>query len=236
MPGRTIIITGASKGIGAAIAERFHHTDNDITDFVLLARESPQFDTLLEKLDADNPFRKRVHPHRIDLVDGESLAALLREIHSRIGTVHVLVNNAGFTAPQPLGGIDPAALERTFRVNLYAPVTIVNELLSLGNDFDLIVNIASTAGVAGRAGWLAYSASKAAVINMSEVMRAELKPHGTRVACLSPGRCATDLRRTLAPHEDPATIMQPSDVAEVVELLASDTGRLIDSGNLICRV
>jgi len=68
-----------------------------------------------------------------------------------------------------------------------------------------------------------------------EVMREELAIHGTRVVCISPGRCATDLRRKLAPDEDPSTIMQPEDVAAVIEMLTSDLGRLVDSQNLVVR-
>jgi 3-oxoacyl-[acyl-carrier protein] reductase len=83
---------------------------------------------------------------------------------------------------------------------------------------------------------MTYSASKAALINMSEVMREELAIYGTRVACISPGRCATDLRRTLAPDEDPSTIMQPEDVAAVIEMLASGPGRFIEGANLVVRL
>jgi 3-oxoacyl-[acyl-carrier protein] reductase len=82
---------------------------------------------------------------------------------------------------------------------------------------------------------LTYSASKAGLIAMSEAMREELALLGTRVVCISPGRCATDLRKVLAPDEDPSTIMQPSSVADVVAVLASETGRFIDSQNLVVR-
>jgi 3-oxoacyl-[acyl-carrier protein] reductase len=71
---------------------------------------------------------------------------------------------------------------------------------------------------------------------MSEVMKEELAIYGTRVVCISPGRCATDLRRTLAPDEDPTTIMQPEDVARVIAMLASDVGRFVDSQNLVVRM
>ena len=99
-----------------------------------------------------------------------------------------------------------------------------------------MINVASTAGINGRSGWLTYSASKAALIAMSEVMREELAIFGTRVVCISPGRCATDLRRTLAPDEDPSTIMQPEHVADVMHMLASDVGRYIDSQNIVVRL
>jgi 3-oxoacyl-[acyl-carrier protein] reductase len=70
---------------------------------------------------------------------------------------------------------------------------------------------------------------------MSEVMREELSIYGTRVVCISPGRTATALRRVLAPNEDPSTIMQPQDVAAVIEMLASPVGRFVDSANLVVR-
>ncbi|MGO3208842.1 MAG: SDR family NAD(P)-dependent oxidoreductase, partial [Brachybacterium sp.] len=76
---------------------------------------------------------------------------------------------------------------------------------------------------------------KSALITMSEVMREELSIYGTRVACISPGRTATELRRVLAPDEDPSTIMQPEHVAEVIGALTSPVGAYIDSENIIVR-
>jgi Dehydrogenases with different specificities (related to short-chain alcohol dehydrogenases) len=67
-------------------------------------------------------------------------------------------------------------------------------------------------------------------------MKEELAIYGTRVVCISPGRCATDLRKTLAPDEDPTTIMQPEHVAGVIDMLASDVGRFVDSRNLVVRM
>ena len=105
-----------------------------------------------------------------------------------------------------------------------------------GNKFTHIVNIASTAGIKGRAGWATYSSSKAALIALSEALREELLPLGTRVTCISPGRCATALRKVLAPDEDPSTIMQPEHVADVIVMLLSDTGHFIDSENIVVRL
>jgi 3-oxoacyl-[acyl-carrier protein] reductase len=230
------MVTGASKGIGAATVERFFYDDNDVTDFVLLARESPAFTAFLEKLRADNPYDKRTTAYVIDLADRPRTVGLMTDVMNNHGKVDILVNNAGYTAPCAMQQVDFADFERTISVNLYAPFTIVQELLHNGNTFELIVNIASTAGMNGRPGWLTYSASKAALITMSEVMKEELAIYGTRVVCISPGRCATDLRKTLAPDEDPSTIMQPAHVAGVIEMLTSDIGRFVDSRNLVVRM
>jgi 3-oxoacyl-[acyl-carrier protein] reductase len=230
------MVTGASKGIGAATVDRFFYGDNDVTDFILLARESAAFTAVLDKLRADNPYGKKATGYAIDLADRERTVDLMQDVTNNHGKVDLLVNNAGYTAPCAIQQVDFADFERTIGVNLYAPFTIVQELLHNGNTFELVVNIASTAGMNGRPGWLTYSASKAALITMSEVMKEELAIYGTRVVCISPGRCATDLRKTLAPDEDPSTIMQPGHVAGVIEMLASDIGRFVDSRNLVVRM
>jgi len=233
---KSILVTGASKGIGLRTVREFFYADNGVTDFILLSRDSDEFQMALKDLNANNPYGKTVTPYYIDLADRNKVVALTEEIVKAHGKVNILINNAGYTAPMSIQQIDFADFERTIGVNLYAPFTIVQSLLHNGNTFDLIVNIASTAGINGRSGWLTYSASKAAVISMSEVMKEELAIYGTRVVCISPGRCATDLRRTLAPDEDPSTIMQPEHVAKVIAMLASDVGRFVDSQNLVVRM
>lgn len=230
----TVLITGGSRGIGLATAERFARRD-DVGQVIVVARESAAFDEAISFLDEVRSPEVQVWPYRLDLADRAGTLALVDEVYATHGNVDVVVNNAGYTKPEPIHQIDFADFERTMAVNLYAPFTIVQGFLHAGNRFRLVVNIASTAGITGRSGWLTYSASKAAVINMTEVMREELAIYGTRVVCVSPGRCATDLRRTLAPDEDPSTIMQPEDVAAVVEMLAGDVGRFVDSANLVVR-
>lgn len=232
---KSMLITGASKGIGLATAERFFGADNGITDFILLARASEEFTEAEQHLRETNPYGKKLSCYHIDLADREAIAELLPQVMETHSHVDLLVNNAGFTAPAPIHEIDFADFERTIGVNLYAPFLVVQHLLHLGNQFDYIVNVASTAGITGRSGWLTYSSSKAALIAMSQVLKEELAIFGTRVVTISPGRCATALRRTLAPDEDPSTIMQPEDVAAAIEMLTSPVGRFVDSENLVVR-
>ncbi len=233
---KTLMVTGASKGIGLATVERFFQADNDITDFVLLARASDEFTEAEAELRANNPHGKTLTCYQIDLFDRDAIEPLMTEIMERHGSVDLLVNNAGFTAPAPIHEIEFSDFERTIGVNLYAPFIIVQKLLHLGNQFDYIVNVASTAGITGRSGWLTYSSSKAALIAMSQVLKEELAIYGTRVVTISPGRCATALRRKLAPDEDPSTIMQPEDVAAAIDMLTSPVGRYVDSENLVVRL
>lgn len=233
---RSVMITGASRGIGWQAAHRFLTADNGVDELILMARESDDFTTAVEKLHLTNSHGKKIHAYGVDLTDRAKIVGVIKDVMHNHGGVDILINNAGYTAPAAIHQITFADFEKTMAVNLYSPFTIVQELLHAGNTFELIINIASTAGINGRAGWLTYSASKAALIAISEVMREELAIYGTRVVCISPGRCATDLRRTLAPDEDPTTIMQPEDVAAVMEVLASPTGKFIDSQNLVVRL
>lgn len=234
---RTALITGASRGIGLQTATRFVENIDDVASVVLVARASDEFDAATADLSARaRACGKTVTAHAVDVGDRDDLRSAVEQISAAVGNIDILINNAGYTNPVPIHQVDFADFERTMAVNVYAPFTLVQDLLHRGNTFELIVNIASTAGITGRSGWLTYSASKAAVINMSQVMREELAIYGTRVVCLSPGRTATALRRVLAPHEDPSTIMQPEHVAQVIEVFASTAGRFIDSENVVVRL
>lgn len=232
---KTALVTGASRGIGLETTRRFILNNDDITTVVMCARDSEDFDHNVAELEKELPIGRRIVPITVDVGDRSALKTAIEQAYDTVGNIDVLVNNAGYTNPVPLQQVDMDDFEKTINVNLYGPFTIVQTLLNQGNTFDLIVNIASTAGINGRSGWLTYSASKAAVINMSQVMREELAIYGTRVVCLSPGRTATDLRKTLAPDEDPSTIMQPEHVAQVINTMSSPVGRFIDSENIVVR-
>ena len=232
---KTALVTGASRGIGLETTRRFILNNDDVTTVVMFARASEDFEKNVAALEKELPIGRKLVPIPVDVGDREALKQAVEQAYEKVGAIDILINNAGYTNPVPLQQVDMADFEKTINVNLYGPFTIVQTLLNLGNRFDLIVNIASTAGINGRSGWLTYSASKAAVINMSQVMREELAIYGTRVVCLSPGRTATALRKTLAPEEDPSTIMQPGHVAQVINTRCSPVGRFIDSENIVVR-
>ncbi len=230
---KNLLVTGASRGIGAAIVRNHLETRSEGT-IITVARPSPAFDALISEMRAKHAECRIVQIHA-DMGDHDQLLQLIAELEEQGLAVDGLVNNAGYTNPRSINETTVEDFLLTLKVNLLAPFMLVQSLIKRDHPLKLVVNIASTAGISGRPGWVSYSASKAALINMSEVMRQELKPYGTRVICLSPGRCATDLRRILAPDEDPSTIMQPEQVAEIVNLMCSDIGQLIDSQNVVVR-
>jgi 3-oxoacyl-[acyl-carrier protein] reductase len=230
----TFLITGASRGIGASIVRKLACDSPNAGRFVMIARKSSDYDAFIAEMRTAYPAKAFVQLFA-DVGDTEQLDAAMAEIHAKGIVVDGVINNAGYTNPKSINEIVIDDFLYTLKTNLVAPFSIVQNLIKSGYAPKLVINIASTAGMNGRPGWLTYSASKAGLINMTDVMRQELKVYGTRVICISPGRCATDLRKTWAPDEDPKTIMQPQDVADVIAVLVSDVGRLIDSQNLVVR-
>ncbi len=233
----SVLITGASRGIGKQIAKRFATCDGDskFSRLILLSRKSETFSETIEELKSVARPGIEIIPYYIDLSSREEIVSLVHTVYSELGNVDIIINNAGYTNPISFQEIEYDDFVYTLKVDLLAPFSLVQEFIKMGNKFRYVINIASTAGIKGRAGWLTYSASKSAIITMSDVMRQELAVMGTRVICLSPGRCATDLRRRLAPEEDLTTIMQPEHVSEVILMLLSDVGKYIDSQNIVIR-
>ena len=231
---KTVMVTGASRGIGAAFSRMLLR--EGASKIFLVARKSDDFESLLLQLKSESKPQQEVIAIFCDLGNQEEVQSFLDNLIKDKQKIDVLINNAGFTAPKTIFEATYQELEQSMSVNLFAPFLMVQKLLQAGNKFSHIINVASTAGIKGRGGWSTYSSSKAALIAMSESLREELLPLGTRVSCISPGRCATNLRRTLAPDEDFSTIMQPENVAESVKFLLSDAGHFIDSENLVVRL
>ena len=148
------------------------------------------------------------------------------------------MNIAGYTDPQPLLTTSLESMRLTYETNVFAPFMLIRECtkyMRLNQDGAKILNVASTAGITPRPGWLSYASSKAAVVSMSQTLAEELAEYGIRVYCISPGRCATALRRKLAPNEDQSKIMQPEEVGRIICTLVSRNEHCLDGQNIIVR-
>jgi len=226
------IITGPGSGIGRAtaiqLAQRGYYDS-----FALLGRNAEEIQRTMEEM---RKYNGSVRFFQIDFSSPEAIPALVQDIHDSMGEIVALYNIAGYTDPQPLLTTSLESFDQTFRVNVYSPFLLMRECVKyMKSRGGKILNVASTAGMTPRPGWLSYASSKAALISMSQTLTEELSEYGIMVYCVSPGRCATKLRRRLAPDEDPSTIMQPHEVAEVICNLMDPKERCLDGQNIVIR-
>lgn len=229
---KTCIITGASSGIGKATALETAKR-GEYKKLVLVGRNinTQEIDTLFKDFDLE------VYPYKFDLGEIDNIPDLVKDIYNKTGSIDCLLNIAGYTDPQPALNTSYESLVKTYDVNVFAPFILIRECTKYmkHNESSKILNVASTAGITPRPGWISYASSKAAIISMSETLSAELAEYGINVYCISPGRCATPLRRKLAPDEVQSTIMQPEEVAEIICNLVSENEKCLDGQNIVVR-
>ena len=231
--GKVCVITGASQGIGRAAAIRMSR-EPDVSAVVLIARNADGLAETAAAMDSDGTTVDQI-PY--DLADLDGIPDLVRGINERHGGIDILLNIAGYADPQSLLDTTTENIVTTYTINVFAMLVLIREATRFMVDRQAkILNVASTAGITSRPGWLAYASSKAAVVSLSATLADELAGSGIKVYSISPGRTATDLRRKLAPEEDLTTIMQPSHVADVIAQLMSDAETTLDGQNIVVRM
>ncbi|MBI3285808.1 MAG: SDR family oxidoreductase [Burkholderiales bacterium] len=189
---KTVFITGASSGIGAALAKTYAAQGASLG---LVARRREALEQL--RLSLPHPERHRVYA--LDVTDHAALAAAAADFMQAAGPVQVVIANAGIsvgTLTEYSG--DLAVFERVLQTNLIATVATFAPFIAAMKEIAQqqpcrLVGIASVAGIRGLPGAEAYSASKAAVISYCESLRLELKPSGIRVVTLTPGYIDTPM-------------------------------------------
>jgi NAD(P)-dependent dehydrogenase (short-subunit alcohol dehydrogenase family) len=230
--GRVALITGASQGIGRATAVRLAR-EPGISGLALVARSESKLQETRDLMSPDGP---EIACFPYDLADLEGIPDLVSSIHRRFGRIDALCNIAGYAEPSALLDTTNENIIRTFTINVMAMLVITRETVRLMQHRSAkVLNIASTAGITSRPGWVAYASSKAAVVSLSATLSDELAGSGIKVYSISPGRCATELRRILAPEEDLTTIMQPEEVADVIARLLDESEAVLDGQNIVVR-
>lgn len=230
---RTCIITGASSGIGraAAIATSFI---NEYDNFVLIGRRKEGLEQTASMM--AQSVNKQILTEDISVIS--KIPQIISDVYNRYHSIDCLMNIAGYTDPKFLFETTEDNMKKTFQINVFAPYLLCRECASYMKEnvgVSKIINIASTAGNTPRPGWSIYAMSKAAIIEMSLTLADELYPYGIKVYCLSPGRCATSLRKILAPEEDQSKIMQPEEVGKEIARMASKAENCLDGQNIIIR-
>lgn len=230
---KTCIITGIGSGIGKSVALELNRRKY-YDAYAVLGRNIEAIESTIDEMKqngADN-----IAFYKIDLSDASLIPSIINEVAKNNGEIVALYNIAGYTDPQSLLTTSLESFELTYKINVFAPFLLMRECVKyMKSNGGKILNVASTAGMTPRPGWLSYASSKASVIAMSQTLTAELAEYGIKVYCVSPGRCATKLRTRLAPDEDPTTIMQPEEVAEVICNLMNPNECCLDRQNITIR-
>lgn len=228
LSGKLALVTGASRGIGAATAEALAREGAHV---VLVARTAKALEDVEDCIHAAGG-RATIAP--LDLIDGTSIPKLAEAIRQRWDALDILVLNAGMLGSlTPVEHIDVKEYGRVLATNLLAPQALLaafDPMLRKAERAD-VVGVTSSVGHKPRAFWGAYGSSKAALENLLGAYADETEHTGrVRVHILNPGATRTRMRELAYPGEDPESVKPPEAVAEfILQRLLTDakTGELV---------
>lgn len=210
--GKGAIITGAGRGLGAALAEQLAAKGAKV---VLVARTKRDIDAVVARIVASGGI---AHALAYDVADKESVHPIAHIAAELVGPIEILVNNASSLGPVPLQYLLDTAcedLEDVFRTNVVGPFRLTKAVLGsmVVRGSGTIVNISSDAAVEAYAKWGAYGASKAALDHLTRIFAAETEGTNVRFLAIDPGEMDTKMHADAIPDADRSTLARPSDVA-----------------------
>jgi NAD(P)-dependent dehydrogenase (short-subunit alcohol dehydrogenase family) len=235
LEGKVALVTGASRGIGKAIALAYAKEGAKL--FICAQRRALLARAAREIRSASG----EVHYAVADLANARATKRLINAARRRYGTIHILVNNASVLGPRvPIAKYPLAEWEKVLKVNLTAPFLLTKEVLRLmiPQREGSIINLSSGVGRVGKARWGAYAASKFGVEGFTQVLAEELKELNIRANAVNPGGTRTEMRAAAYPDEDPLTLPTPEEITAVFVYLASSesagvTGKSFDARDFL---
>lgn len=213
LKGKTALITGAGKGIGKAVALALAEEGVNV---VLTARTASEIESVAKEAEA-----KGVKALALTADVGElvSITTTIEKAIAEFGTIDILINNAGVGKFGKFLDLTPDEFENIIKVNLFGIYYATRAVLPgmIEQQSGDIVNISSTAGLKGAAVTSAYSASKFAVMGLTESLMQEVRKHNIRVTAMAPSTVATDMAKDLNLTDgNPDKVMQAEDFAELI--------------------
>jgi NAD(P)-dependent dehydrogenase (short-subunit alcohol dehydrogenase family) len=219
MAKRAAIITGASSGIGLAIA---HTLGSEGYALTVAARRPEKLESAAQEL-RDAGYEVEAVAVRLDAEAG--VRAVVAAHRKRYGRLDVLVNNAGVGSSAPLTEIDTAQLDLQIALNLRSPILFYRETVDLlraagaEHRSAMVVNMSSITGKKGQPGLSVYSATKAALVNFTEAMHTELASDGIKSTALCPAFVDTPMTEFIKGQIPAKDMIVPQDIAEAVRML-----------------
>lgn len=230
---KTALVTGATGGIGEAIAKTLHAQGATVA---ISGTRQEKLEEVAAKLG------DRVHVTPCNLSDRTEVAALAGKAEEAMGKLDILVNNAGITKDNLFMRMKDEEWDDVIAVNLTATFTLMRSALRgmMRNRYGRIVNISSISGIIGNPGQPNYAASKAGMIGMSKSLAREVAPRGITVNCIAPGFIQTPMTNELNEKQVEAiaaaipsgTFGEPEDIASAVLYLSSDEAKYMTGQTL----
>jgi 3-oxoacyl-[acyl-carrier protein] reductase len=237
LEGKKAIVTGASRGLGRAIALAFAREGADVlVNFASRKEQAKEVVAAIEGLG------RRAILHRADVSDAAQARAVVEAALARFGRVDILVNNAGITMPKGLLETSEAEWDRVLAINLKGVFlccqAVAQAMMAQGGG--RIINIASTAGQAGILSGPAYCAAKAGVLGLTKCLARAFAPYNVQVNAISPAMIDTEILYWRTPEQWKDTLESiplkklgnPDDLAEAAVFLASSGGNFVTGATL----
>lgn len=245
LTGKVALVTGATRGIGRAIALKFASEGADVAFTYRSQHEAA--DSLVKEIGA---LGRKSRGFSADAADFDSAHEVVAQVHKEFGRIDILVNNAGITKDGLMMRMDEAQWDSVIDTNLKSAFNFIHACTPVmaRQRGGSIINMSSVVGLSGNAGQCNYSASKAGLVGLAKSIAKEMGSRGIRANCIAPGFIATDMTGTLPEDVRKEWEKQiplrrggrPEDVANVALFLASDmsayvTGQVINCcGGMNC--
>lgn len=225
LEGKTAIVTGGSRGIGAAIAEKFASLGADIA--IIYAGSTAAAEDVCHTL--TEQYAVKALAYQCNVADFAAVKQTVAAIRSEFKTIDILINNAGITKDGLTAMMSEKAFDEVIAVDLKGAFNMIRHCTGpLMRSHGAIVNISSISGIMGNAGQINYSAAKAGLIGLTKTVARELASRSVTCNAVAPGFIATDMTKDLADQVVDSGIIPlgrlgtPQEVADAVAFLAQN--------------
>jgi NAD(P)-dependent dehydrogenase (short-subunit alcohol dehydrogenase family) len=219
---KVVMITGASRGLGKALALAFA---KEGANLVINSRSADSLDPIAEEAE-DADIEVLAIPG--DVSRSTHVEKLVDAAVERFSKIDVLVNNAGLLGPRvPIAEYPEDKWRKVLEANLTGSFLLAKAIIPYMPEGGSIINVTSGVSVEGRAEWGAYSVSKFGLEGLTQILAAELEERGIRANSVDPGGMRTEMRASAYPDEDPMTRITPEENTAVFLYLASDESKYV---------
>ena len=235
---KTVFITGASRGIGAATAVYFARNGYDVGINYLNNKECAE--KVAQKV---RVLGQKAEIYQGDVADFEQMKSVISGCTDELGPISVVVNNAGIAGQKLFTETTPDEWRRMFSVNIDGMYNVLHAVLPqmINQKSGSVVNVSSMWGISGASCEVAYSAAKSAVIGLTKALAQELAPSGIRVNCVAPGLIDTEMNSNLTEEELYGVIEEiplgkigkAEDVARAIFFMADDEFSPFTTGEVL---